>query len=111
MPPGRLRPTEVLIFGKAKAGPPLMQSVQTSGLDLPLKALVWQDISGGTWLSYNDPAWLSKWNGRRRDGRGDRHHDRRTSCDGNSCNDVGVVLWRSVIRRFEAAPRRIKPGN
>jgi uncharacterized protein (DUF302 family) len=55
-----LRPTEVPIFGNAKAGTPLMQSVQTIGIDLPLKALVWQDPSGGTWLSYNDPAWLAK---------------------------------------------------
>jgi uncharacterized protein (DUF302 family) len=55
-----LRPTEVLIFGNAKAGTPLMQSVQTIGLDLPLKALVWQDTSGMTWLSYNDPAWLAQ---------------------------------------------------
>jgi uncharacterized protein (DUF302 family) len=55
-----LQPTEVLIFGNAKAGTPLMQSVQTIGIDLPLKALVWQDTSGNTWLSYNDPAWLAK---------------------------------------------------
>jgi uncharacterized protein (DUF302 family) len=48
-----LRPTEVLIFGNAKGGTPLMNSVQTIGLDLPLKALVWQDASGDTWLSYN----------------------------------------------------------
>jgi uncharacterized protein (DUF302 family) len=54
------RPTEVLIFGNAKAGTPLMQSVQTIGIDLPLKALVWQDASGSTWLSYNDPAWLAQ---------------------------------------------------
>jgi uncharacterized protein (DUF302 family) len=52
-----------LIFGNAKAGTPLMQSVQTIGLDLPLKALVWQDASGKTWLSYNDPAWLAKRHG------------------------------------------------
>src|SRR6266446_5331290 len=58
-----LRSTEVLIFGNAKAGTPLMQSVQTIGLDLPLKALVWQDISGKTWLSYNDPAWLARRHG------------------------------------------------
>jgi uncharacterized protein (DUF302 family) len=58
-----LRPTEVLIFGNAKAGTPLMQSVQTIGLDLPLKALVWQDASGNTWLSYNDPAWLANRHG------------------------------------------------
>ncbi len=36
-----------------------MQSVQTIAIDLPLKALVWQDASGDTWLSYNDPAWLA----------------------------------------------------
>ncbi len=55
-----LRPTELLIFGNAKGGTPLMQSMQTIGIDLPLKALVWQDASGGTWLSYNDPSWLAK---------------------------------------------------
>ena len=58
-----LRPTELLIFGNAKAGTPLMQSMQTIGIDLPLKALVWQDASGGTWLSYNDPSWLAKRHG------------------------------------------------
>src|SRR3984893_5453805 len=58
-----LRPTEVLIFGNAKAGTPLMQANQTIGIDLPLKALVWQDASGKTWLSYNDPAWLAKRHG------------------------------------------------
>jgi uncharacterized protein (DUF302 family) len=54
-----LRPTEVLIFGNAKGGTPLMQAVQMIGIDLPLKALVWQDAAGDTWLSYNDPAWLA----------------------------------------------------
>jgi uncharacterized protein (DUF302 family) len=58
-----LRPTEVLIFCNAKAGTPLMQSVQTIGIDLPQKALVWQDASGDTWLSYNDPAWLAQRHG------------------------------------------------
>jgi uncharacterized protein (DUF302 family) len=58
-----LRPTELLIFGNAKGGTPLMQSNQTIGIDLPLKALVWQDGSGKTWLSYNDPGWLAKRHG------------------------------------------------
>jgi uncharacterized protein (DUF302 family) len=53
-----LRSTELLIFGSARAGTPLMQARQTIGLDLPLKALVWQDASGKTWLSYNDPLWV-----------------------------------------------------
>ncbi len=58
-----LRPTELLIFGNAKGGTPLMQSMQTIGIDLPLKALVWQDGSGSTWLSYNDPSWLANRHG------------------------------------------------
>ena len=58
-----LPPTEVLIFGNARGGTPLMQSTQTIGIDLPLKALVWQDAIGDTFLSYNDPAWLAKRHG------------------------------------------------
>ena len=58
-----LGPTELLIFGNAKGGTPLMQADQTIGIDLPLKALVWQDASGDTWLSYNDPDWLAKRHG------------------------------------------------
>jgi uncharacterized protein (DUF302 family) len=58
-----LRPTEVLIFGNARAGTPLMQEAQTIGIDLPLKVLVWQDNKGQTWLGYNDPSWLAKRHG------------------------------------------------
>jgi uncharacterized protein (DUF302 family) len=58
-----LRPTDLLIFGNAKGGTPLMQSVQTIGIDLPLKILIWQDEAGDTWLSYNDPSWLAKRHG------------------------------------------------
>jgi len=55
-----LRPTELIIFGNARGGTPLMQSVQTVGIDLPLKALVWEDASGTTWLSYNEPSWIAQ---------------------------------------------------
>jgi uncharacterized protein (DUF302 family) len=58
-----LRPTEVMIFGNARGGTPLMQATQTIGIDLPLKALVWQDATGVTWLSYNDPGWIAKRHG------------------------------------------------
>ena len=54
-----LRPTELLIFGSAKAGTPLMQVDQTIGIDLPLKALVFENEAGKTWVSYNDPRWLA----------------------------------------------------
>jgi uncharacterized protein (DUF302 family) len=54
-----LRPTDLLIFGSAQAGTPLMKANQTIGIDLPLKALVWQDRSSKTWLSYNEPQWLA----------------------------------------------------
>ena len=53
-----LRPTELIIFGNARGGTPLMQLVQTIGIDLPLKALVWQDAAGKTWISYNEPKWI-----------------------------------------------------
>jgi uncharacterized protein (DUF302 family) len=52
-----LRPTEVMIFGNPQAGTPLMQCAQTVGIDLPVKALVWTDVSGQIWLGYNDPVW------------------------------------------------------
>jgi uncharacterized protein (DUF302 family) len=55
-----LRPTELLIFGNARGGTPLMQDKQTAGIDLPLKMLAWTDESGQTWLSYNDPAWIAE---------------------------------------------------
>ena len=58
-----LRPTEVLIFGNPRAGTPLMQAMQTTGIDLPLKALVWRDEGGTTRLAYNDPRWLAKRHG------------------------------------------------
>jgi uncharacterized protein (DUF302 family) len=58
-----LLPTDLLIFGNAKGGTPLMQGAQTVGIDLPLKVLVWQDASGKTWLSYNDPNWIAKRHG------------------------------------------------
>lgn len=54
-----LRPTELLIFGNAKAGTPLMQADQTMGIDLPLRALAWEDQDQKVWLSYNDPQWLA----------------------------------------------------
>jgi len=54
-----LRPTELLVFGNAKGGTPLMQENQTIGIDLPLKALVYEDASGKVWLAYNDPRWLA----------------------------------------------------
>lgn len=54
-----LRPTELLIFGNARGGTPLMQAQQTIGIDLPLKALAFEDAAGKTWLSYNEPAWLA----------------------------------------------------
>jgi uncharacterized protein (DUF302 family) len=58
-----LRPTQLLIFGHPRSGTPLMARAQTVGIDLPLKALVWQDEQGQVWLGYNDPAWLAQRHG------------------------------------------------
>jgi uncharacterized protein (DUF302 family) len=53
-----MRPTKLLIFGNPKGGTPLMQAAPTVAIDLPLKALFWEDAEGKVWLSYNDPAYL-----------------------------------------------------
>jgi len=53
-----LRPTELIIFGNPKVGTPLMQCRQSVAIDLPQKALIWQDEQGQVWLSYNDPKYL-----------------------------------------------------
>lgn len=55
-----LRPTELIIFGNPKVGAPLMKCTQTVGLDLPQKALIWQDKDDAVWISYNDPAYLQQ---------------------------------------------------
>lgn len=54
----KLRPTQLLIFGNPKGGTPIMAAAPTAGIDLPLKALAWEDANGKVWLSYNSPAWL-----------------------------------------------------
>ncbi|MDO6460958.1 DUF302 domain-containing protein [Granulosicoccaceae sp. 1_MG-2023] len=53
-----LRDTQLLIFGNPKVGSPLMQCQQTVALDLPQKALIWQDEEDVVWVSYNDPQYL-----------------------------------------------------
>ena len=54
-----MRPTKLLIFGSPKGGTPLMQAAPSVAIDLPLKALFWQDADGKVWLTYNDPAYLA----------------------------------------------------
>ena len=55
-----LRPTRLILFGHPRSGTLLMQLGQTAGIDLPLKALIWDDPDGATWLSYNDPQWIAE---------------------------------------------------
>ena len=58
-----LRPTELIIFGNPKAGTVLMQDKQTTGIDLPVKALAWEDETGKVWLTYNATGWLAERHG------------------------------------------------
>ena len=58
-----LRPTEVVIFGNPKVGTPLMQCAQSVAVDLPQKALIWEDASGDVWLGDNDPQYLKSRHG------------------------------------------------
>jgi len=54
----KMRPTQLLIFGNPKGGTPLMLAAPSTAIDLPLKALVWEDADGKVWLSYNSPDYL-----------------------------------------------------
>jgi len=56
----KLPPTQLLIFGNPKGGTPVMLAAPTAAIDLPLKALAWQDSNGKVWLSYNDPEYLKR---------------------------------------------------
>jgi len=58
-----LRPTELVIFGNPKVGTPLMQCGQSVAIDLPQKALIWEDKAGQVWLTYNDPKYLANRHG------------------------------------------------
>jgi uncharacterized protein (DUF302 family) len=59
----KLRPTVVLIFGNPQGGTPFMECAQSVGIDLPLKALVWEDAQSQVWLGYNDPAFIAQRHG------------------------------------------------
>lgn len=56
----QLPPTELVIFGNPKVGTPFMQCGQSVAIDLPQKALIWEDTSGQVWFSYNDPTYLAE---------------------------------------------------
>ena len=56
----KMPPTQLLIFGNPKGGTPVMLAAPTAAIDLPLKALAWEDASGKVWLSYNDPAYIQR---------------------------------------------------
>jgi uncharacterized protein (DUF302 family) len=59
----KMKPTQLLIFGSPKAGTPLMIASPTLAIDLPLKALVWEDAKGKVWVSYNSPDYLQQRHG------------------------------------------------
>jgi uncharacterized protein (DUF302 family) len=55
-----LRPTELLMFGRPQGGTPVMVCNQQAGIDLPLRALAWQDAGGQVWLGMGDPQALKQ---------------------------------------------------
>jgi len=56
----KMHPTQLVLFGSPKAGTPVMVTSPTTAIDLPMKALVWQDAGGKVWLSYNSPEYLQQ---------------------------------------------------
>ena len=59
----KMRPTKLVIFGNPKAGTPLMLEASTIAIDLPVRALIWEDAAGQTWLSYYEPEYLVRKHG------------------------------------------------
>ncbi len=59
----KMRPTKLLIFGSPKAGTPLMLAAPSSAIDLPLKMLVWEDVEGKVWVTYNSAKYLQERHG------------------------------------------------
>lgn len=58
-----MKASQLLIFGNPKVGTPLMKEAPTTAIDLPLKALAWEDADGKVWLSYNRPDFLKQRHG------------------------------------------------
>ena len=56
----KMPPTKLLIFGNPKAGTPLMLAAPCSAIDLPLKILIWEDVQGRVWVTYNSPGYLQE---------------------------------------------------
>lgn len=83
-----LRPTELLIFGNPQGGTPLIECAQSAGIDLPLKALAWQDASGQVWLGYNDPKSIAS-----------RH-------EGRDCGPVTQTLARALAGLAQEAVKQ-----
>jgi uncharacterized protein (DUF302 family) len=54
----KMRSTKLLIFGNPKAGTRVMLAVPSSAIDLPLKILIWEDVQGKVWVTYNSPSYL-----------------------------------------------------
>ena len=82
-----LRPTRLFIFGNARTGTPLMQCNQTVGIDLPMKALLWQDAQGQVWFGYNDPQYLQ-----------DRHQIKRCDREVDAASQAMKALAAAVTQ-------------
>ena len=82
----KLRPTELLIFGHPRGGTPLMQDKQTAGIDLPVKALAWEDEEGRVWLTYNEAKWIAT-----------RHQLGAASADAVKALEAGLATLASSI--------------
>lgn len=95
--------SDLVIFGKPDAGTPLMQAAPTAGIDLPMKALVWQDADGVAWLSYNDSHWIAARHGI---GWGARGRDARDRVGGvREARDPGVMRF---VRTTDRATQTVE---
>ena len=58
----KMHPTQLILFGSPKGGTPVMVASPTIAIDLPLKALIWEDAGGKVWVwvSYDSPEYLQQ---------------------------------------------------
>ena len=86
-----MRPTELLVMGHPRGGTPLMLERQLAGIDLPLKALAWEDVDGRVWLSYDTGTWIAE-----------RHGLGQASAEAVTAIDVGITKLASVAAQGNA---------
>jgi uncharacterized protein (DUF302 family) len=55
-----VRPNQLLIFGRGAGGPYIIKEAPLAGIDIPFKALVWEDSQGKVWVSHTNGSFINQ---------------------------------------------------